>query len=53
MDTEMTLDDYQDADAWPAEEALEAMLDNQFSAFAAVALATLAIVHWRKPDTAA
>jgi N-acetylmuramic acid 6-phosphate etherase len=39
MDTEMTLDDYQDADDWPAEEALEAMLDNQFSAFAAVALA--------------
>jgi N-acetylmuramic acid 6-phosphate etherase len=39
MDTEMTLDDYQDADTWPAEEALEAMLDNQFSAFAAVALA--------------
>jgi len=44
MDTEMTLDDYQDADTWPAEEALEAMLDNQFSAFAAVALAVPSLV---------
>jgi N-acetylmuramic acid 6-phosphate etherase len=36
MDTEKSLRRYRDADAWPTEEALAAMLDNQFSAFAAV-----------------
>ena len=36
MDTEKTLCRYRDADAWPAEEALTAMLDNQFGAFASV-----------------
>ncbi len=39
MDTERILRRYRDADAWPAEEALAAMLDNQFGAFAAVRLA--------------
>jgi N-acetylmuramic acid 6-phosphate etherase len=39
MDTERTLQDYRDAGTWPAEEALAAMLDNQFRAFAAVSLA--------------
>jgi N-acetylmuramic acid 6-phosphate etherase len=39
MDTENTLRRYRDADAWPAEEALAAMLDNQFGAFVAVRLA--------------
>jgi N-acetylmuramic acid 6-phosphate etherase len=39
MDTEKTLRRYRDADAWPAEEALAAMLDNQFGAFSAVRLA--------------
>lgn len=39
MDTERTLHHYRDAAEWPAEEALTAMLDNQFSAFAAVGLA--------------
>jgi N-acetylmuramic acid 6-phosphate etherase len=36
MDTEKTLLRYRDAATWPAEEALAAMLDNQFAAFAAV-----------------
>jgi N-acetylmuramic acid 6-phosphate etherase len=39
MDTERTLRRYRDAGAWPTEEALAAMLDNQFGAFAAVRLA--------------
>jgi N-acetylmuramic acid 6-phosphate etherase len=39
MDTERALRRYRDAEAWPAEEALAAMLDNQFGAFAAVRLA--------------
>jgi len=39
MDTENTLRRYRDADSWPAEEALAAMLDNQFGAFAAVRVA--------------
>ena len=39
MDTEKALRRYRDADTWPAEEALAAMLDNQFAAFAAVRLA--------------
>ncbi|HEY4041686.1 MAG TPA: N-acetylmuramic acid 6-phosphate etherase [Rhodopila sp.] len=39
MDTERTLRRYRDAGVWPAEEALAAMLDNQFSAFSAVRLA--------------
>jgi N-acetylmuramic acid 6-phosphate etherase len=42
-DTERTLCRYRGAGAWPAEEALAAMLDNQFSAFAAVRLAVSAI----------
>jgi N-acetylmuramic acid 6-phosphate etherase len=36
MDTEKTLLRYRDAATWPTEEALAAMLDNQFAAFAAV-----------------
>jgi N-acetylmuramic acid 6-phosphate etherase len=36
MDTEKTLLRYRDAAAWPAEEGLAAMLDNQFGAFMAV-----------------
>ena len=39
MDTEMTLLRYRDAAAWPTEEGLAAMLDNQFGAFVAVRLA--------------
>ena len=38
MDTERTIHHYRDAGAWPAEQALTAMLDNQFNAFAAVRL---------------
>lgn len=36
MDTERRLERYRDADRWPAEESLAAMLDNQLAAFAAV-----------------
>lgn len=36
MDTEKALCRYRNAEAWPAAEALSAMLDNQFGAFAAV-----------------
>lgn len=36
MDTESRLERYRDADRWPAEESLAAMLDNQMGAFAAV-----------------
>lgn len=36
MDTETALRRYRDADIWPGEEALAAMLDNQFGALAAV-----------------
>ena len=43
MDTERNLRRYQDAAEWPAEEALAAMLDNQFSAFAAVRVAVPSI----------
>lgn len=43
MDTEKALRRYRDAETWPAEEALGAMLDNQFSAFAAVRLALPAL----------
>lgn len=39
METEASLLRYRDADSWPAEEAMGAMLDNQFGAFAAVRLA--------------
>src|SRR5271168_387594 len=39
MDTERALHHYRDAGAWPAEQALTAMLDNQLNAFAAVRLA--------------
>jgi N-acetylmuramic acid 6-phosphate etherase len=43
MDTERALPQYRDAGAWPAEEALAAMLDNQFNAFAAVRFAVPSI----------
>jgi N-acetylmuramic acid 6-phosphate etherase len=43
MDTEMTLLRYRDAAAWPTEEGLAAMLDNQFGAFVAVRLAIPAL----------
>lgn len=36
MGTEARLERYRDADRWPAEESLAAMLDNQTGAFAAV-----------------
>jgi N-acetylmuramic acid 6-phosphate etherase len=36
MDTEGRLERYRDADRWPSEESLAAMLDNQFGAFVAV-----------------
>jgi N-acetylmuramic acid 6-phosphate etherase len=36
MDTERRLERYRDADRWPTEEALAAMLDSQFAAVAAV-----------------
>jgi N-acetylmuramic acid 6-phosphate etherase len=36
MDTESRLERYRDADRWPTEESLAAMLDSQFAAFAAV-----------------
>jgi N-acetylmuramic acid 6-phosphate etherase len=36
MDTETRLERYRDADRWPTEESLAAMLDSQFAAFAAV-----------------
>ncbi len=36
MDTEGRLARYKDADCWPTEESLAAMLDSQFAAFAAV-----------------
>jgi N-acetylmuramic acid 6-phosphate etherase len=36
MDTEDRLEPYCDADTWPAEESLAAMLDSQMAAFAAV-----------------
>ncbi|MFZ1427016.1 MAG: N-acetylmuramic acid 6-phosphate etherase [Geminicoccaceae bacterium] len=36
MDTEGRLERYRDADRWPVEESLAAMLDNQQSAFVAV-----------------
>ena len=39
MDTEKALRRYRDAASWPADEALGAMLDNQFGAFVAVRLA--------------
>jgi N-acetylmuramic acid 6-phosphate etherase len=35
MDTERRLERYRDADRWPSEESLAAMLDSQFAAFAA------------------
>ena len=36
MDTESRLLRVRDADAWPAEESLAAMLDSQMAAFVAV-----------------
>ena len=43
MDTEAALLRYRDADSWPAEDAMAAMLENQFGAFAAVRLALPAL----------
>ncbi len=43
MDTERALPQYREAASWPAEEALAAMLDNQFNAFAAVRFAVPSI----------
>jgi N-acetylmuramic acid 6-phosphate etherase len=43
MDTEATARRYRDAAEWPAEEAMAAMLDNQFGAFAAVRAALPAL----------
>jgi N-acetylmuramic acid 6-phosphate etherase len=43
MDTEKALCRYRNAHSWPAEEALAAMLDNQFGAFVAVRLAVPAL----------
>ena len=45
MDTEGRLQRYRDADRWPTEEALAAMLDNQQSAFAAVRTALPALTQ--------
>jgi N-acetylmuramic acid 6-phosphate etherase len=45
MDTEGRLQRYRDADCWPTEEALAAMLDNQQSAFVAVRNALPALGH--------
>src|SRR3954454_3343838 len=45
MDTEGRLQRYRDADRWPTEEALAAMLDNQQSAFVAVRNALPALGH--------
>src|SRR5829696_4334575 len=45
MDTEGRLQRYRDADRWPTEEALAAMLDNQQSAFVAVRNALPALSH--------
>src|SRR5688500_1484350 len=36
MDTEVRLERYRDADRWPGEESLAAMLENQLGAFVAV-----------------
>jgi N-acetylmuramic acid 6-phosphate etherase len=44
MDTERRLERYRDADRWPTEESLAAMLDSQFAAFAAVRGALPALV---------
>lgn len=43
MDTERSLPRYRDADAWPPEDAMAAMLENQFGAFVAVRLALPAL----------
>lgn len=43
MDTEASLLRYRDADLWPAEDGMAAMLENQFGAFAAVRLALPAL----------
>lgn len=45
MDTERRLERYRDADRWPAEESLAAMLDNQLAAFAAVRQALPALAR--------
>src|SRR5687768_10244484 len=42
-DTERRLERYRDADRWPVEEALAAMLDNQQGAFVAVRMALPAL----------
>ena len=43
MDTEKALDIYRDADTWPAEKALDVMLDNQMNAITAVRAAVPAL----------
>ncbi len=43
MDTERSLLRYRDAHTWPAEDAMAAMLENQFGAFAAVRAALPAL----------
>ncbi len=43
MDTERALPRYRDADTWPAEDALAAMLENQFGAVVAVRVAIPAL----------
>jgi N-acetylmuramic acid 6-phosphate etherase len=45
MDTEDRLLRYRDADTWPAEESLTAMLDSQMTAFVAVRNALPALAH--------
>ena len=45
MDTEASLMRYRDADAWPAADAMAAMLENQFGAFAAVRQALPALAE--------
>lgn len=43
MDTEASLPRYRDAETWPAEDGMAAMLENQFGAFVAVRLALPAL----------
>jgi N-acetylmuramic acid 6-phosphate etherase len=43
MDTEDRLQRYRDADTWPAEKSLAAMLDHQMAAFVAVRAALPAL----------
>ena len=52
MDTEDRLEPYCDADTWPAEESLAAMLDHQLAAFAAVRNALPALARAAKAAAA-